>query len=165
MTRPALAALAILTLLWPAAGAGAADDADEIAFAASELWIESGGERHRFRVELAETPAQQTRGLMFRTHVAPDSGMLFVYGAARHAAMWMKNTLVPLDMLFITEGGAVARIARWTTPLSLETIPSRAPVVAVLELAGGTADRLGLAAGDRVLHPTLATAPEADETP
>ena len=127
--------------------------ADEPAFAVSELWIEGSGERHRFRVEIAETPAQQARGLMFRAEVAPDAGMLFDYGEPRHVTMWMKNTLVPLDMLFIDAEGAVVRVEGWTTPLSLDPISSRAPVVAVLELRGGTADRLGLGVGDRVSHP------------
>lgn len=127
--------------------------ADDISFAVSDLWIDSAEGRHRFRVEVAETPAQMARGLMFRTEVAPDAGMLFDYGGPRPVSMWMKNTLVPLDMLFIDADGAVVRIERWTTPLSLEAISSGAPVVAVLELRGGAADRLGLAAGDRVSHP------------
>lgn len=135
-----------------AAPAGAAD----MAFAESELWIESGGARHRFRVELAETPAQHARGLMFRADLAPDAGMLFDYGAPRHVSMWMKNTLVPLDMLFIAAGGEILRIVRWTTPLSLESVPSPGPVAGVLELRGGTADRLGLRAGDRAVHPIFA---------
>lgn len=149
MTRRA-ALLALCLVLAAPAGAG------EMAFAKSELWIESGGARHRFRVELAETPAQHARGLMFRADLAPDAGMLFDYGAPRRVSMWMKNTLVPLDMLFIAADGEIVRIARWTTPLSLEAVPSLAPVAGVLELRGGTADRLGLRAGDRAVHPIFA---------
>lgn len=149
MTRRA-ALLALCLVLAAPAGAG------EMAFAKSELWIESGGARHLFRVELAETPAQHARGLMFRADLAPDEGMLFDYGAPRHVSMWMKNTLVPLDMLFIAADGEIVRIARWTTPLSLEPVPSLAPVAGVLELRGGTADRLGLRAGDRAVHPIFA---------
>lgn len=149
MTRRA-ALLALCLVLAAPAGGG------EMAFARSELWIESGGARHRFRVELAETPAQHARGLMFRADLAPDAGMLFDYGAPRHVSMWMKNTLVPLDMLFIAADGEIVRIARWTTPLSLEPVPSLAPVAGVLELRGGTADRLGLRAGDRAVHPIFA---------
>ena len=149
MTRRA-ALLALCLVLAAPAGAG------EMAFAKSELWIESGGARHRFRVELAETPAQHARGLMFRADLAPDAGMLFDYGAPRHVSMWMKNTLVPLDMLFIAADGEIVRIARWTTPLSLDPVPSLAPVAGVLELRGGTADRLGLRAGDRAVHPIFA---------
>ncbi len=147
------AALATATA-WLACAAAAED----VTFATSELWIESAGARHHFRIELAETTAQHARGLMFRTDLAADAGMLFAYPSARHVSMWMKNTLVPLDMLFIAEDGAVVRIARWATPLSLEPIPSLAPVLAVLELPGGAADRLGLEAGDRVLHPVFAGA-------
>ncbi len=154
-TRAVFAFLVALAAAAPAA-------ADGVSFATDELWIESRGERHRFRVELAETPAQQARGLMFRTDVPADSGMLFLYGGAKHVAMWMKNTLVPLDMLFVAADGAVARIERWTEPLSLASIPSGAPVAAVLELRGGTADRLGLAAGDRVVHAFFETAGAAD---
>ena len=142
------AALVLLVALAAAAPAAA----EGISFATDELWIESGGERHRFRVELAETPAQMARGLMFRTDVPADSGM----------AMWMKNTLVPLDMLFVAADGTVARIERWTEPLSLASIPSGAPVAAVLELRGGTADRFGLAAGDRVVHAFFEPAGAAD---
>lgn len=147
--RRSAARVLFVAALASAAPAGA----DEISFAVSDLWIDSAGERHRFRVEIAETPAQQARGLMFRTEVATDAGMLFDYGSPRPVTMWMKNTLVPLDMLFIDADGAVVRIERWTTPLSLDSISSGAPVVAVLELRGGAADRLGLAAGDRVSHP------------
>lgn len=141
-------------LLFAASLASAAPaGADELSFAVSDLWIDSAGGRHRFRVEIAETPAQQARGLMFRAEVAPGAGMLFDYGEPRPVTMWMKNTLVPLDMLFIDADGAVVRIERWTAPLSLDPISSGAPVAAVLELRGGAADRLGLAAGDRVSHP------------
>ncbi len=126
---------------------------DDVTFAESELWIESGGERHHFRVELAETGAQQARGLMFRRNLAANAGMLFLYASPQHVSMWMKNTLIPLDMVFITSAGAVHRIAPWAAPLSLTAIHSGAPVSAVLELAGGAADRLGLRPGDRVIHP------------
>lgn len=126
--------------------------ADELAFAKSELRIESGAESHRFYVELAKTPAQQARGLMFRADLAPDAGMLFVYGAERHISMWMKNTLVPLDMVFLSSTGEILRIERWMTPLSERPIHSGAPSAAVLELRGGTADRLGLRPGDRAVH-------------
>ena len=126
--------------------------AGELAFAKSELWIESAERRHRFVVELAETPAQQARGLMFRADLAAGAGMLFAYGAERHISMWMKNTLVPLDMIFLSAAGEILRIERWTTPLSERPIHSGAPAAAVLEVPGGTADRLGLRPGDRVVH-------------
>lgn len=117
------------------------------------------GTRHDFRVELAVTPEHQTVGLMFRTEVGPNEGMLFDWGSPRESAMWMRNTLVPLDMLFIAADGRVHRIAERTVPHSLATVESRGPVRATLELAGGTAARLGLRVGDRVLHPIFGTAP------
>jgi uncharacterized protein len=121
--------------------------------------VTRAGVRHVFRVEMALTPAQQTIGLMFRDRVGDDEGMLFDWGTPRDSAMWMRNTLVPLDMVFIAADGRVHRIAERTVPLSLATVESRGPVRATLELAGGTAERLGLAAGDRVLHRLFGTTP------
>ena len=108
------------------------------------------GVRHAFSVEVATTPAQQETGLMFRTAVPPDGGMLFDWGAPRQSMMWMKNTLVPLDMLFIGQDGTVTHIAENTVPHSLAVIDGRAPVRATLELAAGTAQRLNLTVGARV---------------
>lgn len=116
------------------------------------------GTRHRFRVEVARTPQQQTVGLMFRSSVPADGGMLFDWGAPRESSMWMRNTIVPLDMLFITQEGRVHRIAERTVPFSLAPIDSRGPVRATLELAAGTAERLGIRVGDRVEHPIFGTA-------
>lgn len=121
--------------------------------------VTQAGARHVFRVEMALTPEQQTVGLMFRERVGPDEGMLFDWGRPRDSAMWMRNTLVPLDMVFIAADGRIHRIAERTVPLSLATVESRGPVRATLELAGGTAERLGLAAGDRVLHRLFGTGP------
>lgn len=118
-----------------------------------------GGRRHEFRVEMAVQPEQQTVGLMFREAVGPDEGMLFDWGAPRESSMWMRNTLIPLDMLFIAADGRVHRIAERTVPHSLAAVDSRGPVRATLELAGGTAERLDIRVGDRVLHRTFGTAP------
>lgn len=117
------------------------------------------GTRHEFRVEMALSLDQQMVGLMFRERVGPDEGMLFDWGSPRESAMWMRNTLVPLDMVFIAADGRIHRIAERTVPLSLATVESRGPVRATLELAGGTAERLGLRVGDRVLHRIFGTAP------
>lgn len=117
------------------------------------------GARHEFRVEMATRPEDQTIGLMFREAVGPDEGMLFDWGAPRESSMWMRNTLVPLDMLFIAADGRVHRIAERTVPHSLAPVDSRGPVRATLELAGGTAERLGIRVGDRVLHRVFGTAP------
>lgn len=107
--------------------------------------------RHDFTVELALTPEQHQQGLMFRREMAPDAGMLFDFGNRnRRASMWMKNTYIPLDMLFIKADGQIESIAERTTPHSLEVISSRGSVRYVLELNGGTAARIGIAAGDRV---------------
>src|SRR5262249_29729412 len=107
---------------------------------------------HRFTVELARTSEERAVGLMFRTAMAPERGMLFAYDREQPVSMWMKNTFIPLDMLFIRADGRIANIAEWTTPRSLDEIASKGPVKAVLELNGGTAARLGLKPGDQVRH-------------
>ena len=108
------------------------------------------GKRHVFHVEMAIEPQHQMVGLMFRERVGPDEGMLFDWGAPRESAMWMKNTIASLDMLFIEADGRIHRIAERTVPHSLATIDSRGPVRATLELAAGTAERLDIRVGDRV---------------
>ncbi len=113
------------------------------------------GTRHEFSVELAISPEQQQQGLMFRRDLAPDASMLFVYKPERVVSMWMRNTMIPLDMLFIAEDGRVVKIVERAVPLSLKTISSDRPVRAVLEVNGGTVARLGLQTGDRVLHGTF----------
>ena len=110
------------------------------------------GRRHDFTVEMALTPDQQTIGLMFRTEVPANEGMIFDWGAPRESSMWMRNTLVPLDMLFIAADGRIHRIAERTVPLSLTPIGSGGPVRATLELQGGITERLDIRVGDRVLH-------------
>ncbi len=125
-------------------------------FERAELTIETvGGQRHRFEVELALSRAQHTQGLMYRRDLAADAGMLFLYERDGMHSMWMRNTLIPLDMLFITRDGRIVHIAQRTVPGSLDTISSAVPVKAVLEVNGGTAARLGLQPGDRVLFPGL----------
>ena len=108
-----------------------------------------------FRVEIADTPTTMSRGLMWRTSLREDQGMLFVYDPPRHASFWMKNTVIPLDMLFIAIDGRVHRIAYNAQPLSLESIHSGIPVRAVLEIAAGVADKVGVRPGDRVHHPSV----------
>jgi uncharacterized membrane protein (UPF0127 family) len=106
-------------------------------------------------VEVTETLEEMQRGLMFRTHLAEKAGMLFTYDRPREVTMWMENTHIPLDMIFIRADGVVHRIEAWTEPFSRKTIPSRGDVLACLELAGGAAERLGLKPGDRVEHPAF----------
>lgn len=108
---------------------------------------------HKFIVEIARTPAEQAQGLMHRQSLAPDRGMLFPYSPPQEASFWMKDTLIPLDIIFIAPGGAIHRIEANAVPMSLEPVASGVPVEAVLELAGGRAAELGLAPGDRVEWP------------
>src|SRR5262249_61702962 len=103
--------------------------------------------------EEARTPAQMAPGLMFRRNMAADAGMLFEYPRPQLATFWMKNTLIPLDMLFVAADGKIATIHQRAVPMSTAAISSEVPVLAVLELNGGTVERLGLKPGDRILHP------------
>ena len=122
--------------------------------AGNALTIETAaGATHRFTVELAVSPAEIQRGLMFRESLADDAGMLFFYQQCRLAQFWMKNTLIPLDMIFIEADGRIARITAMAEPQSLEIRASGVPVNGVLEIAGGRAAALGIAPGDHVRHP------------
>jgi uncharacterized membrane protein (UPF0127 family) len=112
--------------------------------------VTAKGAKHRFTVEVARTPEEQTRGLMERQSLAPDRGMVFPYDPAQPVAFWMKNTLIPLDIIFIAPGGRISRIEANTVPLSLEPVASGEAVEAVLEIAGGRAAELNIAAGDKV---------------
>jgi uncharacterized membrane protein (UPF0127 family) len=131
----------------------AAVRADQIAaFDKSTVTIDTISGAHHFAVELARTPAQQELGLMFRSALAPDAGMLFDFGETKPASFWMKNTLIPLDMLFIGADGRVADIHEHAVPLSEAVIQSRVPVRAVLEVNGDTVAQLGIRVGDVVHH-------------
>jgi uncharacterized membrane protein (UPF0127 family) len=142
--RPAMAAaFAVLAAL--VASARAAD--------MNTLEIVSRSGVHVFQVELAVNDAERAQGLMYRKELPEGRGMLFDFQREQEVAFWMKNTLIPLDMIFIRADGRILRIAENTTPLSEQTIPSGGPVRGVLEVIGGTARRLGIAPGDRVAHP------------
>lgn len=134
--------------LAPAAEAAEAGAATAQSDSSAVLVTASG--RHRFTIDVADTPATRARGLMERTGIAPDYGMLFDFGADQPVSFWMKNTPTPLDMIFIRADGTVAGIAADTTPYSLETIDSPAPVRFVLEVVAGTARRIGLVPGNRM---------------
>jgi len=116
------------------------------------LTIATEGDATMFTVEIADTEELRERGLMFRQRLPADRGMLFASGEPRTVAMWMKNTYIPLDMLFVRADGTIAYIAENTVPKSLDTIGISEPVLAVLELAAGTVKRLGIRAGDTVYH-------------
>ena len=109
-----------------------------------------------FSIELALTPSQQAQGLMFRREMAPDAGMLFVFPESREQTFWMKNTLLPLDMIFIKPDGTILSIAQRTVPMTETPVPSHGNAKAVLEVNGGTAARLGIKPGDKVIAPALA---------
>jgi hypothetical protein len=131
--------------------------AEGLAFAASGSTIvlktETGD--HNFDIEVMTTFQERARGLMFRRSLPQKSGMLFLYDRPEPAAMWMKNTFIPLDIVFIAPGGTVHRIEKNTEPFSTDTISSDGSIIAVLELNAGAADRIGLKLGDRVIYPGL----------
>jgi uncharacterized protein len=114
------------------------------------LTVISGSKRHAFSVEVAATGPQQSRGLMFRTELAGNEGMIFPYKVPQMLGFWMKNTPLPLDIIFIDEDGRIINIAAETTPYSLDSVYSERPAMAVLELAGGRAAELGIKPGDKV---------------
>ena len=142
---------AVLVLILLAACVVMASWASAAELQSLEIVSQSGV--HVFSVELATTDEERERGLMFRKALPDGHGMLFDFETDRSVAMWMKNTLIPLDMIFIRGDGRIANIAENTEPMSTRIIPSRGAVRAVLEVAGGTAKRLGIEAGDRVAHP------------
>ncbi len=113
------------------------------------LTVRSGNKVHQFRVEIARSGQEQAQGLMFRTTMGADEGMVFPMDPTRDAAFWMKNTVIPLDIIFIGADRRILNIAANTVPYSEAPVPSAGPVSAVLELVGGRAAQLGIAPGDR----------------
>jgi uncharacterized membrane protein (UPF0127 family) len=105
---------------------------------------------HKFAVEVAQSPAEQEQGLMFRTTMGPDEGMIFPMNPARDAAFWMKNTVIPLDIIFVGRDHRILNIAANAVPYDLNPLPSAGPVSGVLELNGGRAAQLGIGPGDKV---------------
>jgi uncharacterized protein len=121
--------------------------------------VAGDGSRHVFHAYLADTAEARARGLMYVTELAPDRGMLFDFETPRVITMWMKNTPLSLDMLFIDTEGRIARIEARTRPFSTRVISSQAEVIAVLEINGGRAEKLGIAAGDLVVHRLFSSPP------
>src|SRR5437763_14596409 len=119
-------------------------------FPKAELTIASAGGPRKFTVEVATTPGQMEQGLMFRRSLAADAGMIFDYGVPSMGAMWMKNTLIPLDMLFVDQRGRIINIHERAVPGSLQPIAAAAPARGVIALNGRPAARLGVKRGDRV---------------
>jgi hypothetical protein len=129
---------------------------DLAAFPSGKLDIADGKKvKHTFEVWVADSPRRQAQGLMFVRTLPALRGMLFVHESPKPISMWMKNTYIPLDMVFIDARGHIQQIIEQTKPHSLALISSKEPALAVLEIAGGEAKRLGLHAGQRVLHPAL----------
>lgn len=129
------------------------------ALATGTLVLETSSGPHSFQIELATTDQERELGLMYRRSLPPTSGMLFLYTEPRQIFMWMKNTFIPLDMVFIDGFGQVHRIESHTEPFSLTPISSDGEVLAVLELNAGTAAAIGLKPGDKVIYPGLAQKP------
>jgi uncharacterized membrane protein (UPF0127 family) len=126
------------------------------AFQRSTIQIATPDARlHRFNSWIADDDQRRQRGLMFIRQLRPDDSMLFIYSQPQSVAMWMKNTYVPLDMLFVAADGKVIRVVQNTEPLSLKTIESGGIVLGVVELPAGTAARLKIAAGAQVIHAAL----------
>lgn len=157
-TGRALATVALLEMLFLASPA-AGQDLDEAFARDAIVVVSSAGECYHFDVWLAVTRDQQRRGLMYVRDLPPFAGMLFIYPESEQHSMWMKNTFIPLDILFIGEDGGVSSIARRTEPLSLRSIASVEPVRYVLELNAGVTETLGIDEESRILLPAeLSTA-------
>jgi uncharacterized membrane protein (UPF0127 family) len=120
-----------------------------------DVVLETGTGTHIIRAEIADTDIAKATGLMFRQQLADDAGMLFIYERPQNFSMWMKNTYIPLDMIFIGPDLRISRIERDTEPFSTRVIEAGPPAIAVLEVNAGTANRLGLRRGDRVEAPSL----------
>lgn len=150
-----LLALAALALVPGCKGGEATDAATAQQAAKATVTVESSGARHVFKVDVARTAAEQQRGLMFRTDIPADGGMLFAPypaegGGPREASFWMKDTPTSLDIIFIRADGTIAHIAENTVPMSEDQVRSGEPVAAVLEILGGKAAELGISPGDKV---------------
>lgn len=148
-----------LTLLVATTSACAANDCDvptSVTFPRGQAVIQTAKGPQQFDVEMATFQDQRSRGLMCRKTLAPNTGMLFDFGFDQDVYMWMKNTLIPLDMLFIKTDGIIVKIASRAVPMSETTIASGEYVRAVLELPGGTAEKLGIKAGDKLTKPVFA---------
>lgn len=131
------------------AGAEQVTDAHRLAI------VTASGARHNFRIEIAADDDKRAEGLMYRAKLDPDYGMLFDFKREQTVYFWMKNTYVSLDMIFVRADGTIAKIAENTTPLSEATVPSEFPVRFVFEVMAGTTKRLGVKAGDKLVHPLM----------
>jgi uncharacterized protein len=147
------ATIVLLSSFVLAIASATSDSAAAQGGATAALTIITASGPHPFNVEVAATPDQTEQGLMFRRELAPDGGMLFDFKQPTMATMWMRNTLIPLDMLFVDAKGRIAHIHERAVPQSDAIIAATSPVRAVIELNGGTVARLGIKPGDRVIFP------------
>ncbi len=149
---PALSGLLVLVLLVVAfALPGTAADVPQ-RLPSEPLVIETSAGPVTFQTEIADDDRERGTGMMFRQSMAESEAMLFIWPSPEPVAMWMRNTFVPLDMLFIDKAGSIVHIAREAVPQSLDVISADRDVLAVLEIRGGAAQRLGIAVGDKVKH-------------
>ncbi len=159
--RPTALLLALAMLLLPALHSPLARAQQPLlelsSFPRADLAIRSKqpAATHEFRIWVADTPQRQNQGLMFVRDLPPNEGMLFVHPQPRIASMWMKNTFIPLDMVWIDSRGRITAIHANTTPHSLDTVSAPMKVRAVLELRGGETARRGIRTGDVVYHPAF----------
>jgi uncharacterized membrane protein (UPF0127 family) len=145
----------IVTIILGIALAGTAFSGGEANYKAEteKLYIISeNNKKHLFNVEVSRTPAELKFGLMYRNEMALDHGMLFVFPLEQMRSFWMKNTFIPLDMIFIRKNGTIVNIEANAKPLDLSSRPSKAPALAVLEINGGLSEKLGIKAGDVIYH-------------
>ncbi|MBK0329411.1 DUF192 domain-containing protein [Rhodobacteraceae bacterium F11138] len=147
-----VAAMFLLACAVQGAVAGCRDD---------QVWLRGDWGETRFIVEVADSPGERSRGLMFRKSLPRGTGMLFVYEQPQRASFWMKNTLIPLDMLFVDRSGTVTRVHHNAVPGDLTAIEGGADVFAVLEINGGLAESYGIIAGSQMRHPAFADGPSA----
>lgn len=152
---PGLLVVLLATALGLLASPARAQVLDLASYPQSSLEIAAKGARHKFEIWIADTPERQRQGLMYVRDLPANQGMLFVNESSRVSSFWMKNTYIPLDMLFIDARGKIVEIFANTTPLSLEPVGPVTPVLAILELRGGESARRGLRKGDRVIHPAF----------
>ena len=158
MSRALLLAFALLLLPLAACSTGTTTEVQAQGATATALTddfraiLHTASGDYPFTIEIADTPQEQQRGLMFRQELAPDAGMLFDYGTERKVSFWMQNTYIPLDMVFIAADGTAMYIHENAKPMDPTSIPSRFPVRFVLEIPGGRAAEIGLKAGDKIEH-------------
>ena len=150
--KPAVFAVFLLVGAIPAGNLAA-----QTAGPREELTVTTKAGPQKFEVEIADDDRERAVGLMFRRSMGEDEGMLFDFGEDEPASFWMRNTYIPLDMLFIKADGTIESIAERTTPLSEKSVPSKGPVRYVLELNGGVSDKFGIAPGDTISGPAIET--------